>query len=323
MPNSAGEFSRIDLAIVIDNSGSMDADWSPKNDPNRIRHTVAKDLIDKLGNNDRVCVVNFGTSAVLQTSFTSDKQAAKNAVDTFINGGSTALYSAVNVANNQFATNSDDSARKIMIVLTDGMDNASTVSLATVTQRAVQNNVIIYTIGLGSQLDLNALTSLAQTTGGQYYHASKADELAEIFKTIAEEDIQVDTDGDGLPDYYENLINEGKLRLGNGVTLRDPIIFPGAVELKIDVEDSDGDGWADGDEIKVWFKENPDGTIDKVYIYMYSNPCVVDTDYDGINDKDDPEPLFYNITDNTLALVSRLAYNNLKIKAGRIYNRRP
>ncbi|MDR0296128.1 MAG: VWA domain-containing protein [Prevotellaceae bacterium] len=291
-PNFVSKFERIDLALVIDNSGSMDADSSPKNDPTRLRHKVAKDLIDKLGDNDKICVVNFQTTAVLQTSFTSNKQTAKNAVDNFINGGTTALYNGVNVANNQFAINSSDKAFKIMIVLTDGMDNASTVSLTTVTQAAVRNNVIIYTVGLGSTLDAYALTSLAQLTGGQYYHASAAEELIKIFDKIAEEDVQIDSDQDGLPDYFEKLINDGTLTLGSGVAVYNRE-DPNSVKLSWNdpqKKDSDGDGLNDGEEATVVEKKYPDGTS-KIWVYITSNPCLVDSDKDHLPDDLDPEPL--------------------------------
>ena len=295
-------FKHIDLAIVIDNSGSMDNDDSQKNDPNRLRHVVAKELIDKLGIDDRVAIVNFSNSAVLQMPFTNNKEDAKNAVDSFINGGSTALYDAINVANNQFALNSSNSVNKIMVVLTDGMDNNSIISLSSVIQEAFFNNVKIYAVGLGTQIDIFALNSLVNSTGGQYYHATFADDLLSIFDKIAEEDIQIDMDNDGLPDYFEKLINDGKLVLGNGRALWD---YPGAVKLSWDDpnnKDSDGDGLMDGEEIEVRFKENPDGTY-KVWVYVNSNPCLADTDSDGWNDKEDPTPLVKGLRDGVVGAL--------------------
>ena len=327
-PNAVTEnAASIDLAIVIDNSGSMDADSLPQNDPGRLRYIVAKNLIDKLDPGDRVCVVHFETTAALQISFTADKQAAKNAVDDFSNGGRTAMYDAIAIANDQFVTHSREEAKKMMVVLTDGIDNASSVSLTSVAQTAVANNVTIYTIGLGPSLDLDALTSLAQETGGQYYHAEKADELSDIFEKIAEEDIQIDTDKDGLPDYFEKLINDGTLTLGTGAPLWDQ---NGAVKLSWNDpanQDSDNDGLKDGAEIKISSKQNLDGTY-KVWVYLNSNPCMRDSDRDGLLDNEDPTPFDahdsrFEKNSDALYRPASSAIDNLQRQSDSVYKTQP
>jgi hypothetical protein len=271
------QYANIDLALVIDNSGSMSKDSSPKNDRDGLRHILAKDFIDKMGDSDRVCVVNFGTNTTLQTSFTYNKTIAKNAVDTYVDGGQTALYNAVNVANNHFMSNSRTDAKKIMIVLTDGINNVSGSTLVSVTQGAVNNGVTIYTIGLGSQLDLSALNYLAETTGGSYYHAASASLLYDVFDRLKEEmDLVRDTDNDGISDYHEEKIASGELKMGTGAPLN------GFESLDFKNPDSDGDGLKDGEEIRVLLQTV--SNKDVYYIYMYSNPCMIDSDGDGLLD---------------------------------------
>ena len=108
---------------------------------------------------------------------------------------------------------------------------------------------------------------------------------------IREEDNVVrDTDEDGLPDYYEKLINTGELKLGNGMCLWD---FPDSTQLSWadpNNQDSDGDGIPDGYEIEI--HAHPD--TEKPYIYVYSNPCMADSDGDGLIDSIDSHPFVFN-----------------------------
>ena len=92
-----------------------------------------------------------------------------------------------------------------------------------------------------------------------------------------------DTDGDGLPDYIEERINNGTLRLGNNVALCD---YPNAFPLDINNPDSDGDGLPDGEELEVFTDD--DGNSN--YRVLHSNPYLEDTDGDGLNDTEDPRP---------------------------------
>ncbi len=127
-------------------------------------------------------------------------------------------------------------------------------------------------------------------------------------------DIDTDSDKDGIPDYYEENL----------------VYFNGErIKLEKEQNDTDKDGLLDGDEIKIVYMPNEDGTKMTVIGKMLSDPTKVDSDGDGINDGDcitddtrsgewvDPEPMVYNITDKTLALVCGLSYTNLEWCIGR------
>jgi len=123
-----------------------------------------------------------------------------------------------------------------------------------------------------------------------YYHATDAGQLLDVLDDVSRDSLMIDSDNDGLPDYYEKLINDGKMTFSTGVPLWD---YTGSVKLSWnnpDNKDSDGDGLMDGEEITVAYIEKPNGAY-KYWIYMYSNPCLMDSDGDGINDRDDPNPL--------------------------------
>jgi Mg-chelatase subunit ChlD len=288
----------IDLALVIDGSGSMS--WT---DPSNIRYTASEQLIDKMSDDARIAIIGFDNNARVHSPFTYDKDTAKAAVRrTFTNGG-TSIYNGIISALNQFEEQPRD-AVKIMVVLTDGIDN-SFYNYTPILDRAKNNNVVIHTIGFGSGWDIDEvlLRNIAEFTGGHYYHSNNAAGLEVIFEQIAIEDLQIDTDNDGIPDYFEKLINEGLLRDGNGRALWD---YDGAVKLSWDapkLQDSDGDGLRDGEEIEIKFYKMLDGTY-RVWVYMYSNPCLIDSDGDGLMDgytlnewgfvARDPQPLKYN-----------------------------
>ncbi len=104
-------------------------------------------------------------------------------------------------------------------------------------------------------------------------------------------DKTTDTDGDGLPDYYEK---QGLTV--NGITYN----------TDYQVDDTDGDGLLDGEEVKI---------VDDNFVII-TNPLKADSDNDGIDDKTDPEPMVYSITDHTLALAAGLSYLNLSTEIG-------
>ena len=129
---------------------------------------------------------------------------------------------------------------------------------------------------------------------------------------IREEDNVVrDTDGDGLSDYYEKLINTGELKLGNGMCLWD---FPGATQLSWadpNNQDSDGDGIPDGEEIEI--RIHPD--TGKPYIYVYSNPCLYDSDGDGLDDMIDRRPLNFDVR------RTNITSDTIEFNTGRVWHR--
>ncbi len=90
----------------------------------------------------------------------------------------------------------------------------------------------------------------------------------------------VDTDGDGISDYYENESRAGRLRQGNGVALRG---------LDPNNADTDGDSLADGAEVRIVTAELP-GSPEQVYAKLTSNPLLRDSDDDGTDDGGDDEP---------------------------------
>lgn len=279
--SSEESYANVDVAFVIDSSGSMTS-----NDRDNVRKSVTKNFINKLSSSDRGAVIDFDDSARVCSGLTSDKDVLSSAVDRIDSSGGTNLSVGIQAAIDLFTSSSyvNNDSLKIIIMLTDGDGTYST----NLTQTAKNNGIIIYTVGLGNSVSVSKLKEMAEGTTGNYYPASDAEKLYGIFDDIAEEaDLKKDSDSDGVNDYFEKEMNAGRLRLGTGVPL---------LGMDYQDDDSDDDTLKDGAEISVKksnrFQNLFNGGTEKIYVKLYSNPTSVDTDGDLIVDSKDDTPLY-------------------------------
>lgn len=117
-------------------------------------------------------------------------------------------------------------------------------------------------------------------------------------------DLTVDSNNDGIPDYYNDLILSGDLVVGNGSREFYGINFNYDADGNIS-NDYDGDGLRNGEELEIVKNGG------KIYIVIKSNPVMKDTDGDGKIDLDDPDPLKWNISDRDLAMCCSMAYASI------------
>ncbi|MGV8973603.1 MAG: VWA domain-containing protein [Rhodoglobus sp.] len=267
------DFVLLDLALVLDSSGSMS--W---NDPEGLRLTAAKSFVDALLPEDRAAVVDFDDGARIAQGLTSDKSAVKAAIDTIDANGGTDIGAGVAAANQVLLGNGDPTRARMMILLTDGVGSYST----SLTTQAAAAGITIYTIGLGTSVDSALLSAIATGTGGTYTNVRTAAELPEVFRRLAEDtgggaDLTKDTDTDGLPDCVEI---EGALSGFQHRYTSDPL-----------VPDTDGDGLTDGDEVgdpvpaSSLFGPHSPALAPGLTVYrVQSDPAAADTDTDGLVD---------------------------------------
>lgn len=292
--DSSASFNKLDIALVIDDSGSMGS-----NDKYYQRLQVARELVDKLPENSRVGLIRFTSGIdVLTSSLSEDKDFIKEYLNSsnFHSSGGTRMYEAINSAFSLF-NSTDDKTLQMMIVLSDG-ETSDTTLHTSVIEEAINKSIKIYTVGLGSSSGYfnNYLRPLAEKTGGVFYLANQASELTKIYEDINDKiDITIDTDRDGLPDYYEDNL----------------IMFNGTkIKTEKDKSDSDDDGLKDGEEVILKYVYNPDKTKVKVFGRFLSNPTMFDTDGDGYDDKTDAEKLSWNVGSRDLAIFAALAYED-------------
>ena len=201
----------IDIVVALDASGSMAAeDFRPRN-----RFAVAKDLIGEFisrRQDDRIGIVTFGVRAATRVPITYDRDIAQAILDKAQvgeNGDGTAIGHAIATAINRLRTSRTQT--RIIILVTDGVNNAGSIEPMTAANIAAKYGIKIYTIGVGSRgavpipikredpltgetitsyqmiradLDEETLSAIAKTTGGEYFRATDARAMSGILNRI-------------------------------------------------------------------------------------------------------------------------------------------
>lgn len=171
------------LGILIDNSGSMRPKRPAVND-------AALNLVRSSNPQDEVFVVNFGEQYYLDQDFTNDIAKLQTALEKIETRGSTALYDAI-VASAAHLKQGAELQKRVLLVVTDGADNASQESLEEAVQQLQQKDgPVVYVIALlgtsrNSGSAARALQSLSQSTGGAAFFPTDASQVDSITRTIA------------------------------------------------------------------------------------------------------------------------------------------
>ena len=194
----------IDIVLELDLSGSMLAEDF---NPNRIEAAkqVASEFIDGR-TNDRIGLVVFSAESFTQCPLTTDYPVLKNLLREVKNGmiaDGTAIGLAI--ANGVNRLKDSKAKSKVMILLTDGVNNRGEIDPITAARIAATYGIRIYTIGVGAQgeapypvqtqfgirrqlipvdLDEKGLTQVADMTGGKYYRATDNRTLKAIYREI-------------------------------------------------------------------------------------------------------------------------------------------
>jgi hypothetical protein len=112
----------------------------------------------------------------------ADKQAARSMIGEMSPDGGTRLNDAIiEVVDGMQGTG----GRRVVVALTDGVSDGDSSSADQSAARATEAGVPVYTIGLGSDVDADQLQRIAQETGGAYYFAPNAAELASLYGDLA------------------------------------------------------------------------------------------------------------------------------------------
>ena len=196
----------IDIMMAIDVSASM---LAKDLKPNRLEalKTVAGKFINRRPN-DRIGLVEYAGESYTRTPITSDKAITLKSLkdikyNTIITGG-TAIGMGLATAVNRIKDSKAKS--KIIILLTDGVNNSGFIDPKTASELAVEYGIKTYTIGLGSngmalspvalnngvfqyartqvEIDEKLLKEIAEETGGQYFRATDNKKLEAIYDEI-------------------------------------------------------------------------------------------------------------------------------------------
>jgi Ca-activated chloride channel family protein len=197
----------LDIMLVVDTSGSMEARDFHRRGRRLTRLAAAKEVIGEFiaaRPDDRIGMVVFGEEAFTQVPLTSDHSGMESLlrlVDIGIAGGrGTAVGDAMSIAGRRL--DELDAPSKIMILLTDGQSNLGMDPLRAAEALAALD-VKVYTIGIGDTqtdamgpfglmgsmsegLDEQNLRAIAETTGGAYFTASDSHSLSKVYDQIDE-----------------------------------------------------------------------------------------------------------------------------------------
>jgi Ca-activated chloride channel family protein len=209
--SSQVQSSGIDIMLAIDLSPSMEALDYHKNGQDLSRVDVVRDAVGKFIEerpNDRIGMVVFAGEAFLMSPLTLDHDWLQQNVDRLhvgLAGDATAIGSGLAVCANRLRDQPGKS--KIIILLTDGSNNAGKITPYAAAQAAAALGIKIYTIGAGSadvakfpvrdpftgqrtyttipvDIDEDALRKIAEIGHGKFFRAADTDAMEHVYETI-------------------------------------------------------------------------------------------------------------------------------------------
>ncbi|MCB1196761.1 MAG: VWA domain-containing protein [Deltaproteobacteria bacterium] len=188
------------LMLAVDLSESMqELDFQHKGKwVDRLTATkiVASDFVERR-KGDHLGLILFADQAYVQTPLTYDRKTVQKFLDESVlglAGQSTAIGDAIGLAIKKMS----HAEQKVLILLTDGANTAGNIEPMTAAELAADEDIKIYTIGIGStrsnfssllrgqgsRLDEKTLQEISAVTGGSYFKASNLSQLQEIYATI-------------------------------------------------------------------------------------------------------------------------------------------
>ncbi len=171
----------LSCALLLDTTGSMTASLPAL-------RNAAREFVGQLRPKDVVAIYAFSDHVDELAEFTDDKAIARRALARLHAGGTTALFDSIS----QVALNLERRpGKKVIVVLTDGGDNASVLNREAAARRARKAGVPVFAVAEGDALKddvaANLLRDLSRATGGHMYKAEHSKDIDKVFESIAED----------------------------------------------------------------------------------------------------------------------------------------
>jgi len=174
----------VSLGIIIDDSGSMMTKRS------RVE-AASLAMVRESNPQDEVFIVNFNDDAYLDVPFTNDIHKMEQGLARIDSRGGTAMRDAISQALDYMKAKAKKD-KKVLMVITDGNDNASNISLEKVVARSNQSDTLVYAIGLFTEEEKHeatkarrALNELTSATGGLTFYPKEVSEVQALAVEIA------------------------------------------------------------------------------------------------------------------------------------------
>jgi Ca-activated chloride channel family protein len=176
----------VSVGLVIDNSASM-------REKRQKVEAAALQLVKASNPQDEVFIINFNDSAYLDCPFTNSIAKLQEGLARIDSHGTTAMRDAIGMSIT-YMKNNAKLDKKILLVVSDGDDNLSELSLEQVIRQAQQAEVLIYAIGLLTEEDRGAarqakkaLDTITEASGGAPYYPQELAEVDQIALRVAHE----------------------------------------------------------------------------------------------------------------------------------------
>lgn len=176
----------VSLGIIIDDSGSMSTKRS------RVE-AAALSMVRASNPQDEVFIVNFNDDAYLDVPFTNDVHKMEQGLARIDSRGGTAMRDAIGMSLDYMRQKAQKD-KKVLLIITDGNDNASNISLEKVVARSNQSDTLIYAIGLFTEEEKHeatkarrALNELTAATGGLAFYPKDVNEVQALAVEVAKD----------------------------------------------------------------------------------------------------------------------------------------
>ncbi|HTQ54534.1 MAG TPA: VWA domain-containing protein [Bryobacteraceae bacterium] len=174
----------VSMGLVIDNSGSM-------REKRAKVEAAALALVKDSNPQDEVFIVNFNDEAFLDKDFTNDPKELQEGLARIDSRGGTAMRDAIRMSIDHLKEKAKKD-KKVLVVVTDGNDNSSLISLESLVKAAQDSGVLVYTVGLLNDEEKKearrckrALQELASVTGGEAYFPKELSEVDHVAHQVA------------------------------------------------------------------------------------------------------------------------------------------
>lgn len=270
-------------SIISDMDSPSDVEYCLKKYGRRIcqRTSICENIINNMGSGDRAAIITYSSGIESNSGLISNYGSLISYAQNVNNdGGSMYLSDAVSTALS-YVTDDVENTYRIVIVTSGRVNYGSSLSAFD------YSNVSLNIVSLGGGSISSGIESIAQSTGGDVYYGYPSSSLTGASGssvTIPPQFIGEDSDGDGIPDLVE--------LYG---------LKPNGQPINSDPHNkhSDNDGLEDNEELH-FSKDKMTYELDKTQydgsVFVWSDPCLEDTDGDGVWDNEDPLKLRYGIS---------------------------
>ena len=170
------EENNVDLAIVVDTSGSMSGSRRTN------AQNAAREVVAQMKENDRCAIIKFTSNATVLQDFTYDRDSLNSAINKLNANGGTDIASGINKAIGCFNNLEDNSRQKYIILLSDGGDSSKSAQAAL---DAYDFGIRIFALSIGN--DSKQMQTVAANSNGIYLNSPTAEQINEMMQQFAAE----------------------------------------------------------------------------------------------------------------------------------------